>query len=114
MLLFLGKGRVTSFTLPQSMKPREFCRQWFNASSEDEKEWGYRQKCIKLLADVIGLEQHTVDRWGKGVDFPKMPPQYENTLSYALSLKRVIEAASTGNPGILQAVIEQLRSQPGE
>jgi len=99
-----------SFSLPNKMKPREFCRQWFNASEEGEQEWGYRQKCIKLLAEVIGLEQHTVDRWGKGVDFPKMPEQYKNTLSYAIALKRVVEAAGTGNPVILQAVIDQLRS----
>jgi hypothetical protein len=111
MLLISSKGRVISFTLPRPMRPRDFCREWFNATPDDEKEWGYRQKCIKLLAEVVGLEQHTVDRWGKGIEFAKMPPQYENTLSYAISLKRVIEAAATGNPTILQAVIDQLKSQ---
>lgn len=104
-----GKGR--SFNLPIPMKPREFCRQWFSATQEQEQEWGYRRKCIKLLAEVIGLETDTVDRWGAGVDFPKMPEQYENTLSYALSLKKVIEAAATGNMGILQAVVDQITSQ---
>ncbi len=93
------------------MKPREFCREWFSASEEDEKAWGYRKKCVQLLADIIGLEVDTVERWGSGVEFAKMPPQYERTLAYAVSIKRMVEAAGSGDRKILDAVINVLRSR---
>ncbi|MDX2215489.1 MAG: hypothetical protein SFY66_19655 [Oculatellaceae cyanobacterium bins.114] len=93
------------------MKPRDFCRNWFNVTEEGEQAWGYRKKCVNLLAEVIGVKVDTVERWGSGIDFPDMPPQYENTLGYALTIKRIVEVASSGSEDIMRAVIEQLRSQ---
>lgn len=104
-----GKGRsFTTDDLPRSMKPREFCRAWFNVTPEEEEMRGYRRQCIKLLAEVIGLEEDTVDRWGSGIDFPGMPSQYENTLGYALTIKRMLEAAGTQR-SIFEAVLEQMK-----
>lgn len=90
------------------MKPRQFCRLWFNASEEDERARGYRRRCVKLLSRVIGLEEDTIDRWGSGVDFPGMPSQYENTLSYAMTIKRMLEEGGRTQREIFQEVLKQL------
>ncbi len=102
-----SKGRsFTTNDLPRSMKPREFCRAWFHATPTAEETRGYRRQCVKLLAEVIGLEEDTVDRWGSGLDFPGMPSQYENTLGYALTIKQMLEAAGSQR-SIFEAVLEQ-------
>lgn len=105
-----GKGR-SSFSphdLPNKMKPRQFCRLWFNVSEEDEKARGYRTQCVNLLSRVIGLEKDTIDRWGSGVEFPGMPDQYENTLGYALTIKRMLEEGGKSQREIFQAVLQEL------
>ncbi|NJO39729.1 MAG: hypothetical protein HC769_28865 [Cyanobacteria bacterium CRU_2_1] len=90
------------------MKPRQFCRLWFNATEADESTRGYRKQCVKLLARVIGLEEDTVDRWGSGIDFLGMPSQYENTLSYAMTIKRMLEEGGRNQREIFQEVLKQL------
>lgn len=98
------------------MKPRDFCREWFNATPEQEQERGYKERCAELLTEITGAGKEAVDKWGKGKDgqgleFAKMPVQYERTLAYAIALKRIAEATYKGNPRIIEVVQEQLRSQ---
>ena len=90
------------------MRAQEFCRAWFGASAEDEVKRGYRSQCVQLLAQVIGLEENTIERWGSGVEFSGMPPQYENTLGYALTIKRMLEAAGS-QEHIFEAVLRQTK-----
>jgi type IV secretory pathway protease TraF len=90
------------------MKPREFCRAWFHATPEAEETRGYRRQCVKLLAEVIGLEEDTVERWGSGLAFPGMPSQYENTLGYALTIKQMLEAAGSQR-SLFETVLEQMK-----
>jgi hypothetical protein len=56
-----------------------------------ESEHGYREKCINLIARVLKVKPNTVHRWGKGVEFDKIPPdkrdQYEMYLGYVDSLR---------------------------
>ena len=111
MLLNLGQGRVSFVELPACMEPKDFCREWFSVSESDENVWGYRTKCVKLLAEIIGVKTDTVDRWGDGVDFAKMPSQYKKTLKYAMTICRVIRAVNSESEDILTAVLDQLRSE---
>lgn len=90
----------------KSLHPREFCRRWFGLVkvneygkpyyTEDyviamESEHGYREKCINLIAKILRIKPNTIHRWGKGVEFDKIPPdkrlQYEIYLGYVDSLR---------------------------
>lgn len=113
MVLTGGKVK-TSVRLPKNMRPRDFCREWFGVTEDDETQWGYRGRCVKLLAEITGLKVDTVERWGSGIDFPNMPPQYGNTLAYAITIKRIIEATGVESRNILNAVIEQIKDQSQE
>ncbi|GAX46324.1 hypothetical protein NIES4075_73450 [Tolypothrix sp. NIES-4075] len=53
--------------------------------AELETESGYRKRCVKLLAKVIGLTERAVRTWGKGLNFEKMPECHKKTLAYALA-----------------------------
>ena len=90
----------------KKMDAWEFCCRWFDIDKNEEPERGYRAKCVKLLAQVIGLEVNTVERWGS--NFERMPDQYRSTLSYADTLRQIIQAAS-GQRSLLDAVLERLK-----
>lgn len=116
MICLAATGRVRRFSLPDRMKPREFCREWFNVTLEEEQERGYKERCIELLAEITGVGRDAVDKWGKGekgkgLEFGGMPTQYEKTLAYAMALKRIAEAAYKGNPRVIEIVLEQLKSR---
>ncbi|MCC5668496.1 hypothetical protein LC653_32775 [Nostoc sp. CHAB 5784] len=90
----------------RGLHPREFCRRWFGLEqvneygkphyTEDyilamESEHGYREKCINLIAKILKIKPNTIHRWGKGVEFDKIPAdkrlQYEIYLGYVDSLR---------------------------
>ena len=92
----------------EGIHPRIFCRRWFGLSvthengrprfTEEqilamESEHGYREKCINLIAKLLKIKPNTIHRWGKGVDFDKIPAdkrqKYEIYLGY-LDAIRVI------------------------
>ncbi len=94
------------FDSRQGVHPREFCRRWFGLSSINEynrprlteseilaieSEHGYREKCINLLARILQIKSNTIHRWGKGVDFDKIPvnklQKYEIYLGYADAIR---------------------------
>ena len=92
----------------RSIHPRKFCRYWFGLDSLNrygqprytelqiltmENEHGYREKCINLIAKILKVKPNTVHRWGKGVQFDKIPPdkrrQYETYLGYVYCLREI-------------------------
>jgi hypothetical protein len=93
------------------VKPREFCKLWFNADDEMEDSRGYRAECVRLLSRILGVNTETISsKWGSGIDFEKMPEQYEKTLSYANSLREIIDAAGR-NPDLAQIIVERMKKQ---
>lgn len=94
----------------QTVKPREFCRLWFNANDDDEQVRGYRAKCVQLLSRILGVKPETISsKWGEGIEFNQMPEQYEKTLAYANSLREIIDAAGK-NPDLADLIIERIKS----
>ena len=104
---------VASTSYKQGIHPRIFCRRWFGLSvtKEDgrprftqrqieamESEYGYREKCINLLARLLKIKPNTIHRWGKGVSFDKIPAdklqRYEIYLGYIDAI-RVITTSLT-------------------
>ncbi len=90
----------------KGIHPRKFCRRWYGleAIGEDgrplfreelilamELEHGYREKCINLLARILQIKPNTIHRWGKGVNFDKIPAdkqqKYEIYLGYVDSIR---------------------------
>lgn len=90
----------------QGIHPRIFCRRWFGleAINQDgrarftqgqilamESEHGYREKCINLLARILQIKPNTIHRWGKGVDFDKIPAdkrqKYQIYLGYVDAIR---------------------------
>jgi hypothetical protein len=90
------------------LHPRIFCRRWFGLDDinirEDgrlryrenlilamESEYGYREKCINLLAQILKIKPNTIQRWGRGVEFDNIPKdkqqQYETFLGYVDTLR---------------------------
>lgn len=116
-------GKVRSVPIPTRMQPREFCREWFSRPGDTEvdrddreQERGYRQKCIELLSNTTGVSQEGVDKWSKGpkeenLNFSGMPAQYQRTLAYAISLKRVAEAVSSSDPYLFRMIMKRLEGQ---
>ncbi|MBD2153102.1 hypothetical protein [Leptolyngbya sp. FACHB-16] len=92
------------------MKANEFCRNWFKATPEQESSRGYRQQCVTLLAKVLGVKENTIQRWGSGVDFEKMPEEYEVTLAYADTIRAMLEAAYE-DTRLIEAVFEKLKNR---
>ncbi len=107
------KIQKASIECGQGMDPRTFCRRWFglDAITEDgrdrftkgqilamESEHGYREKCINLLAKILQIKPNTIHRWGKGVNFDKIPAdkrqKYEIYLGYVDAI-RIISTSLT-------------------
>jgi hypothetical protein len=91
------------------VKPREFCRLWFDADEEMENTWGYRAECVRLLSRVLGVRPETISsKWGEGIEFEKMPEQYEKTLAYANCLREMADAAGK-DPALAEIIIERIK-----
>ena len=39
-----------------------------------ETSWGYKSKCIRLLAQLCGVSKWSVKDWGRGLEFSTIPP----------------------------------------
>jgi len=104
----------------KGIHPRIFCRRWFGLEDLDvngrpryteelilamESEHGYREKCINLIARVLKIKPNTVHRWGKGVEFNKIPldkrEQYEMYLGYVDSLRLISRSLAGLNEDFL-------------
>lgn len=104
-----NRVRISPYeVLDQQMKAREFCRRWFKSTDEDEQTRGYRERCVVLLSKVLRVRENTIQRWGKGLEFEKMPEQYEVTLAYADIIREMLEGVST-RTDMLDLVLEKLQ-----
>ncbi len=91
------------------VKPREFCRLWFGADEAMENTRGYRAECVRLLSRVLGVRPETINsKWGEGIDFEKMPDQYEKTLAYANCVREMADAAGK-DPALAEIIIERIK-----
>lgn len=113
----------------QKIHPRKFCRRWFGLEDicedgqprytevqilEMEAERGYREQCINLIARVLKVKPNTVHRWGKGVEFDRIPSdkqqQYESYLGYVDALRTIAMSLSITNEAALIKIFQQLQS----
>ena len=92
--------------LSQSMEAWDFCRRWFNATEEEQDARGYKARCNELLVKVLGVNIDAVKRWGSR--FERMPEYHKLTLSYANTLREVIEATGK-HEDFLVEVLERLK-----
>jgi hypothetical protein len=111
----IGKNRLVRRVDPllkkyiyqeKGLHPRKFCRRWFGMEDRDEhgrqrytepqivaieSEYGYREKCVNLIARVLKLKPNTIQRWGRGVDFDNIPlskrGEYELYLAYVDTIR---------------------------
>jgi hypothetical protein len=103
----LKRRSIDKFVKP--VKAREFCRLWFDADAQMEATRGYRAECVRLLSRILAVQTETISsKWGSGIDFKKMPEQYERTLAYANSLRSILDAAGS-NPELSNIIAERLK-----
>lgn len=112
----------------RSIHPRQFCRYWFGLDSVNEygkprytepqilaieNEHGYREKCINLIAKILKVKPNTVHRWGKGVQFNKIPPdkcrQYETYLGYVYCLREIAVILDQLDENYLSQLVIQMQ-----
>ncbi len=110
----------------KGIHPRNFCRRWFGLEDLDvngrpryteelilvmESEHGYREKCINLIARVLKIKPNTIHRWGKGVEFDKIPldkrDQYEMYLGYVDSLRLITRSLAGLNEDFLLRLLHR-------
>ncbi|WP_013334629.1 hypothetical protein [Gloeothece verrucosa] len=109
------------------LHPRKFCRRWFGIETLDqygiprytehqilaiESEHGYREKCINLIARVLKIKPNTIQRWGKGVEFDKIPQnkreEYETYLGYIDTLRVMSLSIAKLNEDFLPELLHRL------
>lgn len=99
----------------KGIHPRKFCRRWFGYEDIDrfgkprftekqilaiESDRGYRQKSINLLAEILKIKRNTIDRWGKGVEFDKIPANEQQKYQVYLGYVDVIRVITTNLTGL--------------
>lgn len=111
----------------KGMNPKIFCRRWFGLEAIDdngrtryteklilamESEHGYREKCINLIARLLKIKPNTVHRWGKGVEFDKIPldkrEQYETYLGYVDTIRVMTLSIAGINKDLLPKILHSL------
>ena len=117
----------TSTSFRQGIHPRLFCRRWFGLSATKENgrprftkrqieamesEHGYRERCINLLAKLLKIKPNTIQRWGKGVSFDKIPGEklqrYEIYLGYIDAIRVITASLTELDEATLLKVLRQL------
>ena len=116
----ISKMLKACLTRRQGMHPKRFCRRWFGleATRENgrpryeeeeilaiEAEYGYREKCINLIARLLQIKPNTVHRWGKGVEFDKIARdklvKYELYLGYIDTIRVMITSCAKLDEALL-------------
>lgn len=117
----------TSVSYKQGIHPRIFCRRWFGLEAINENgrphftegqilamesEHGYREKCINLLARLLKIKPNTIQRWGKGVAFNKIPTdklqKYEVYLGYIDAIRVITTSLTELDEASLLRLLRQL------
>ena len=118
----------TSVSYRQGIHPKIFCRRWFGLSAVNENgkpcftqgqilamesEYGYREKCINLIARLLKIKSNTIQRWGKGVSFEKIPAskreKYESYLGYVDAIRIITLNLTELDEALLLKLLEQLK-----
>ncbi len=125
-----SKIRKICFATSGGMHPRKFVRRYkglenFNQFGhykfsemqirEIENDRGYRQQAINLLSEVLRLKTDTLNKWGQGSEFAKIPitkqAHYEASLLYFDTI-RVLTANLEYLPSeILLKILQDLKSR---
>ena len=113
----------------EGIHPRIFCRRWFGLSAIDkngqrfteeqilamESEYGYREKCINLLAKLLKIKPNTIHRWGKGLTFDKIPAdklrRYEIYLGYIDAIKVLTMSLGKLDEATLLKLLQKLETR---
>lgn len=93
-----------------AMKARQFCDRWLRPTEEEINERGYRQKCVNLLSEILGVTPNAVHRWGSGLEFEGMPAPYEKTLAYADLIRQLLESTAS-QTDLMDILADQLRDR---
>ncbi|MEH1901848.1 MAG: hypothetical protein V7L04_10635 [Nostoc sp.] len=129
--LFTGVDSILNTCIYQKkgMNPRIFCRRWFGLEDMDnngrvrytenlilaiESEHGYRERCINLIAKLLKIKPNTIHRWGKGVEFDKIPPdkreQYETYLGYVDTIRVITLSIAGINEDLSPKILHHLKN----
>lgn len=75
----------------REIEPRQFLRYCFDIDKlspeealEEETNFGYCTKSVRLLSKILGLQKKTVREWGCNPNFNEMPQHARITCNYAL------------------------------
>ena len=117
----------------QGIDFRLFCRRWFGLTAIKENgkpyfteeqilamesEHGYREKCINLLAKLLKIKPNTIQRWGKGVAFDKIPAErrqrYETYLGYVDAIRVITTSLTKLDEVSILKVLQQLEERQAE
>ena len=119
-----------SVNYTEGIHPRIFCRRWFGLSAINkngrprfsegqilamESEHGYREKCIHLIAKILKIKPNTIQRWGKGVVFDKIPidkkQKYEIYLSYVDAIRVITMSLGELDEASLLKMLQELETR---
>ena len=118
-----------SFNYTAGIHPRVFCRRWFGLSANAngrprftegqilamESEHGYREKCIHLIAKILKIKPNTIQRWGKGVSFDKIPvdkkEKYEIYLGYVDAIRVITMSLGKLDEATLLKMLQELETR---
>lgn len=122
--------RAICLTNKRAIAPRLFCRRWFGLEKLDrngkrflteeqilaiEAEYGYREKCINLIAEALLIKPDTVQRWGSGVQFNNVPEKnrknYEVYLGYLDSLRAIVNSLPQTDEKLLRRIVRELNPE---
>lgn len=74
----------------QNIEPRQFLRYCFDIDKlspeealEEETNFGYCTKSVRLLSKILGFQKKTVREWGDNPNFEGMPQHARMSCSYA-------------------------------
>ena len=120
----------TSINCRQGIHPRVFCRRWFDLETTNENgrprfteeqilamesEYGYREKCINLIAELLKVKPNTVHHWGKGVSFDKISAdkrqKYETYLGYIDTIRVMTMNLGKLDKASLSRLLRQLEAR---
>ena len=130
LIALTSKILKTSISYKQGIHPRIFCRRWFGLSAINENgrprftegqieamesEYGYREKCINLLARLLKIKPNTIQRWGKGIAFDRIPDdklqQYEIYLGYIDAIRVITTSLTELDEASLLRLLRQLEAR---
>ena len=83
--------QILQSLLSEIIEPREFLRYCFDIDNlalketlEEETNFSYCTKCVRLLSKILGLQRKTIREWGHNPNFEGMPRHARMTCNYAL------------------------------